>query len=94
MGVVLSRFVDRQGESYRVSLKVAQARTGAVISNVTAKASDKNDVPRQAMKLMAAYLAGDKSVVPESKKIIVPTLAIQQDSVDDFWAKLKILRGK
>jgi ribose transport system substrate-binding protein len=48
----------------------------------------------QAMKLMATVLRGDRSVIPESKKIIVPTLQIQKDNVDEFWAKLKTLRGK
>jgi ribose transport system substrate-binding protein len=48
----------------------------------------------QAMKLMADYLGGDKSVVPANKQIIVPTLAIQQENVDAFWTKLKSLRGK
>jgi ribose transport system substrate-binding protein len=48
----------------------------------------------QAMKLMANYLRGDKSVIPSDKKIIVPTLAIDKEHVDEFWAKLKQLRGK
>lgn len=48
----------------------------------------------QAMKVMAAALRGDKSVIPESKQIIVPTLAIQKDNVDEFWARLRTLRGK
>jgi len=48
----------------------------------------------QAMKRMAAYLGGDKSVVPENKVLIVPTLGIQKENVDEFWAKLKTLRGK
>jgi ribose transport system substrate-binding protein len=47
----------------------------------------------KAMKVMAAYLGGDKSVIPESKKIIVETKAIQKDNVDEFWTNLKKLRG-
>jgi tetratricopeptide (TPR) repeat protein/tRNA A-37 threonylcarbamoyl transferase component Bud32 len=54
LGVVLSGVLDRQGDSYRVSLKVAQARTGAVITNVNARTSDKNDVPREGTKLIAS----------------------------------------
>jgi tetratricopeptide (TPR) repeat protein len=53
-GVVLSGSVDRQGDGYQVSLKVAQARTGNIISNVKARTSDKNEVPGVAMKLMAS----------------------------------------
>jgi eukaryotic-like serine/threonine-protein kinase len=54
LGVVLSGSVDRRGDGYQVSLKVAQARTGSVISTVTARASNKNDIPGVAMKLMAS----------------------------------------
>jgi ribose transport system substrate-binding protein len=48
----------------------------------------------QSMINMAKYLNGDKSVVPASKQIFVPTLAITKDKVDEFSAKLKKLRGK
>jgi tetratricopeptide (TPR) repeat protein/tRNA A-37 threonylcarbamoyl transferase component Bud32 len=54
LGVVLSGAIERQGDAYQVSLKVAQPRTGNVISNVKAKTSNKNDVPGAAMKLMAS----------------------------------------
>jgi len=54
LGAVLSGVVERQGDSYQVSLKVAQARTGNLISNAKARASNKNDVPGAAMKLMAS----------------------------------------
>ncbi len=43
----------------------------------------------QGMKLMAAYLQGDKSMIPEDKLIIVPTKIIDKDNVDDFSADLK-----
>ncbi len=48
----------------------------------------------QAIKLMHKVLKGDDSAIPASKQIIVPTLAIQKDNVDDFATKLKQLRGK
>jgi ribose transport system substrate-binding protein len=48
----------------------------------------------QSMTLMAKYLGGDKTVVPADKKVIVPTLAITKDKVDEFAATLKKLRGK
>jgi ribose transport system substrate-binding protein len=48
----------------------------------------------QAIKLMARVLGGDKTVIPDSKKIIVPTLAIDTSAVDAFAAKLKTLRGR
>ena len=43
----------------------------------------------QGMKLMAKYLEGDKSVVPENKLIIVPTKMIDKGNVDAFEAELK-----
>jgi ribose transport system substrate-binding protein len=49
---------------------------------------------RQAITIMAKYLRGDKSVIPASKQIIVPTLAIDKDKVDEFSANLKKLRGR
>ena len=38
----------------------------------------------QGMKLMAAYLEGDKSGIPEDELIIVPTRVIDQSNVDAF----------
>lgn len=43
----------------------------------------------QGMKLMAKYLEGDKSVVPDSKLLIVPTQIIDKANVDAFEAELK-----
>jgi ribose transport system substrate-binding protein len=43
----------------------------------------------QGMKLMAKYLEGDKSVIPENKLIIVPTKIIDKSNVDAFEAELK-----
>jgi ribose transport system substrate-binding protein len=47
----------------------------------------------QAITLMAKYIRGDKSVIPENKTIIVPTLKIQKAEVDDFEQKLKEMTG-
>jgi len=43
----------------------------------------------QGMKLMAAYLEGDKSIVPADGLMIVPTKVIDQNNVDSFEAGLK-----
>lgn len=43
----------------------------------------------QGMKLMAKYLEGDTSGVPENKLIIVPTKVIDKSNVDQFEADLK-----
>ncbi|MER9232784.1 sugar-binding protein [Mesorhizobium sp. M0622] len=46
------------------------------------------------MKLMAAYLEGDKSGVPADGLIIVPTKIIGKDDVDTYAANLKAMSGK
>lgn len=46
------------------------------------------------MKLMAAYLEGDKSGIPADKLIIVPTKVIDKANVDQFEADLKAAIGK
>lgn len=48
----------------------------------------------QGMKLMAAYLEGDKSKIPAEKLIIVPTKVIDKANVDEFAANLKATLGK
>jgi len=48
----------------------------------------------QGMKLMASYLEGDKSGIPEDGLIIVPTKAIDQSNVDAFEAELRERLGK
>ena len=47
----------------------------------------------QGMKLMAAYLGGDKSGIPEGGLIIVPTKIIGKDDVDAYAANLKAMSG-
>jgi ribose transport system substrate-binding protein len=47
----------------------------------------------QGMKLMAAYLGGDESGVPENELIIVPGQVITKDNVDKFEADLKAAIG-
>ena len=48
----------------------------------------------EGMKMMAKFLEGDKSFIPENKLIIVPTKIIDQSNVDAFWAELKKQQGK
>jgi ribose transport system substrate-binding protein len=48
----------------------------------------------QAIRLMERVLSGDKSGVPESKQVFVPTLIIKKDNVEEFTAKINMLRGR
>jgi ribose transport system substrate-binding protein len=47
----------------------------------------------QGMKLMAAYLKGDKSGIPANNLIIIPTKIIGKDDVDAYAANLKAMSG-
>lgn len=48
---------------------------------------------KQAIELMNKALQGDKSFIPADKKIIIPTLPITKDKVEEFAARMKVLRG-
>ena len=48
----------------------------------------------QAIKMMAQVLSGDKSGIPANKQVIVPTLVIKKDSVEEFQRKINGLRGR
>jgi ribose transport system substrate-binding protein len=47
----------------------------------------------QGMKLMAAYVNGDKSGIPDDHLIIVPTKIVTQATVDEYAANLKKMQG-
>ena len=48
----------------------------------------------QSMALMAKILNGDKSGVPATKQIFVPTLAVKKADVEEFTRKINQLRGR
>src|SRR5712692_372750 len=48
----------------------------------------------QAIHLIAKILNGDRSMVPPSRQIFVPTLTIKKDSVEEFTKKINQLRGR
>jgi ribose transport system substrate-binding protein len=48
----------------------------------------------QAIKLMAQAIKGDRSVIPASKQIIIPTLVVNKSNVADFTKRIKELRGR
>ena len=48
----------------------------------------------RSMELMAKYLNGDKTVVPATKQIFVPTKAIKRADVEAFQKELNTLRGR
>jgi ribose transport system substrate-binding protein len=49
---------------------------------------------RLSMLNLAKYINGDKSFIPDSKQIFIPTIAIKKDNVEQFDADQKKLKGK
>ncbi len=48
----------------------------------------------QSMILMSKTIGGDKSGIPASRQVFVPTLAIKKDGVEEFIVKINKLRGR
>jgi len=48
----------------------------------------------QAIRLMAQTLKGDKSLIPANKQIVIPTLVVNKNNVDDFTKRINELRGR
>lgn len=48
----------------------------------------------QSVQLMAKTLGGDRSLIPADKQVIIPTLIIKRDNVEDFTKKINQLRGR
>ena len=48
----------------------------------------------RSMELMAKYLNGDKTVVPATKQIFVPTIAVKKDNVEQFTKELNQRLGR
>jgi ribose transport system substrate-binding protein len=47
----------------------------------------------QSVQMAAKILKGDRSVIPASKTILIPTVVIQKNNVDDYTKKLNLLLG-
>jgi ribose transport system substrate-binding protein len=48
----------------------------------------------QAIVRMAQALGGDRSFIPDSKQIIVPTLVVNRSNVEEFTKRINELRGR
>jgi ribose transport system substrate-binding protein len=48
----------------------------------------------KSMELMAKILNGDRSGIPESKQIFVPTIAVKKETVEEFTREINALRGR
>jgi len=48
----------------------------------------------QAITRMAQAVRGDRSFIPETKQIIVPTMVVNRSNVDEFTQRINTLRGR
>jgi len=48
----------------------------------------------QAIVRMAQAVRGDRSFIPETKQIIVPTLVVNRSNVEEFTTRINELRGR
>jgi len=70
---------------------LAGVKDGAIFATVV---QQPYEFGYQAIRLMAKVVGGDTSAIPADKMKIIPTLVIDKDKVDEFSAKLKVLRGR
>ncbi len=70
---------------------LAGVKSGAISATVV---QQPYEFGYRAIKMMAAVLGGDRSVIPANKQAFVETLVIRKDDVDQFTKKLNQLRGR
>jgi ribose transport system substrate-binding protein len=66
-------------------------KSGAIIGTVV---QQPYEFGYQAITLLAKAVNGDRSGIPASHQLFVPTQVIRQNTVDDFRSKLMELRGR
>ncbi len=70
---------------------LAGVRDGAIYATVVQQPFE---FGYQTMALMAKILNGDKSGIPASKQIFVPTIAVKKANVEEFTRNINQLRGR
>src|SRR3954467_1310509 len=66
-------------------------KAGAIIGTVVQQPFE---FGYQSITLLAKALKGDRSGIPPSHQLFIPTMVIRQNNVDDFRTKLAQLRGR
>ena len=66
-------------------------QSGAIVGTVV---QQPYEFGYQAITLMAKVLNGDRSGIPPSRQLFIPTMVVRQNNVDEFRAKLTQLRGR
>jgi len=70
---------------------LAGVRDGAIHATVV---QQPYEFGYQAIMRMAQAVRGDRSFIPESKQIIVPTLVVSRSNVEEFTGRINELRGR
>ena len=52
------------------------------------------EIGYQSIHVLAKLLQGDKSAIPENKRVLIPALVVQQNNVQDYMNKMNQLLGK
>jgi ribose transport system substrate-binding protein len=66
-------------------------KSGAIVGTVV---QQPYEFGYQSITLLAKALNGDRSGIPATRQLFIPTRVIRQNTVDDFRAKLSQLRGR
>ncbi|HEV7857898.1 MAG TPA: sugar-binding protein [Pyrinomonadaceae bacterium] len=72
------------------SQTLAGIREGAIYATVV---QQPYEFGYQSVRLLARVLQGQRDAIPASKQILIPTLVIKRDNVDQFAAKINRLRN-
>jgi ribose transport system substrate-binding protein len=70
---------------------LAGIKEGAIFGTV---AQQPFEYGYQAVQVMAKILKGDKSVIPESKQLFIPTVVIQRNNVDEYRRTMEQALGE
>ncbi len=66
-------------------------KEGAIFATVT---QQPYEIGYRSIHVLAKLLQGDKSEIPENKKILIPALVVQQSNVQEYMDKMNQLLGK
>ena len=70
---------------------LAGVKAGAIVGTVVQQPFE---FGYQSMTRLAKVVKGDRSAIPPSRLLFIPTMVIRQSTVDDFQSKLRQLRGR
>jgi ribose transport system substrate-binding protein len=70
---------------------LAGIQEGAIFATVIQQPFE---IGYRSVQVMSKLLQGDKSVVPENKRVLVPALVVQKNNVQEYTTKINQMLGK